>query len=233
MRYRVLQKGALIFGLLCTLLAVSFPAFAREGNRPQVYTDPQVYAIYSAVLPKVWLWTQLGATNVAIMVETKAHKLCIPPDDSAKATAGPENLSSALKQYDATNQQPHILERKLRISRDYTLIGRADLDAILRHQTGAWDLFYEDHPGSDGWVQFSAVGFSDDKKTAVVYAAYHCGETCGGGAAYVLQSKGGTWQVTDTFPETCGAPQAIEPMTGFNSPGHAIYVDWEVFATGL
>ncbi len=205
LRFRV---SAIAISVIAFLL-VPLSTLASSGRRSGAYTDPDAYAVYSAVLPHLWPWTQLGAHHPVLINETKPFAICLPPAVSKRAT-----VASAIAQYKQANQQVWMLEPKLHVSRPYTLIGPGELGGIARHEIGAWDLFFERHGGSGGWIQFSAVGFSADKKTALVYAAYRCGGNCGGGALYLLHKKGQQWQFAGPLP-SCEDPLAARQMTGF------------------
>jgi hypothetical protein len=46
------------------------------------------------------------------------------------------------------------------------------------------------------YVAFSAIGFSPDRRSAAVYAEYHCGALCGGAYAVVLtRHPARSWQI--------------------------------------
>jgi hypothetical protein len=205
-----------------SLLPFSSVSAARSGTR--VYTDPDAYAVYSALLPQLWPWAQLDAMNLVIRVETKAHKICVLPEKTAPGSSASgtdseasnqNSTSSALAQYNQVNRHPWILQRKLHISRSYQLIGSGELEGIARHEIGAWDLFFQHHGDSGGWIQFSAVGFSPDKKTAVVYAEYECGLQCGDGALYLLHKQGDQWTVAESPSDSCDKKRTQLQVTGF------------------
>jgi|GEM_PF-2821491 len=56
-----------------------------------------------------------------------------------------------------------------------------------------WEKYYSTH--RSGYFEISAPVFSRDKKTAVLYMAYHCGVTCGHGAATLYRFEDGKWKV--------------------------------------
>ena len=201
-------RGLTLFFLVSMLAA--FPPFAHPQQHSRAYTDPDAYAVYSAVLPHVWLWTQLDPQHVAILVVTKPHVVCIPPSAEKHSP-----VDSAIAQYNQINQHVWILQSHLHLDRSYTLISPGELAGIQHHEIGAWDLFFEHHSGSEGWIQLSAVGFSADKKTAVVYASYQCGLRCGGGNFYLLRKKGNQWQIADPLKNSCAAQSSDRQMTGF------------------
>ncbi|MHB8303756.1 MAG: hypothetical protein ACYDC6_13090 [Acidobacteriaceae bacterium] len=226
-----------LFG--CLWLFLPLAASAQASGRVRVYTDPDAYAVYSALLPHLWPWTQLDAGHLVIQAATRSHVVCVTtqngaangpaarkatPDGAAAGansvgnagTAAQQNdVTSAIDQYKQANTHSWLLQRKLNISRSYTFIGSGELEGIAQHRIGAWDLFFERHADSGGWIQFSAVGFSADKKTAVVYAEYACGRQCGGGALYLLRKKGAQWELAAPLSNSCNQKSGNRQMTGF------------------
>ncbi len=221
-RSRIFQKA--IFVEVFLLIALAALASRKSAH---AYTDQDAYAVYSAVLPHLWPWTQLDAQNFVILNETKGHRICAAstagqsnlhggnnPGNDAHSMGNSRSLNSAIANYKQMNQQPWILQHKLHISRSYTFIGRGELEGIARQEIGAWGLFFEHHEDSGGWIQFSAVGFNASRTTAVVYAAYQCGRNCGGGAFYVLKKKGNQWKMSNGLPNACGDDSMRRQMTG-------------------
>jgi hypothetical protein len=58
---------------------------------------------------------------------------------------------------------------------------------------GGWTEFTKKYSESAGWIEFSAVGFNQDKTIAVLYVAHHCGSLCGGGVVRAFQKFNGKW----------------------------------------
>jgi hypothetical protein len=46
---------------------------------------------------------------------------------------------------------------------------------------------------------FSHVGYNPARTQAIVYATFHCGETCGGGVYVLLQRSPRGWRIVDTL----------------------------------
>lgn len=190
---------------------VSLAAWAGTGSRarPVDQTRQEAYAVYSAVLPHLWPWTQLDAHNLVIVDQTAPHPECSDPNSKS-----PQDVRSAVSQYDQANRHSWRLHRGLRISRSYSLIPSGELEEIRRGAIGAWDLFFQRHGDSGGWIQFSAVGFNSSQTTAVVYASYHCGRGCGGGSFYVAHKIDGHWKVSAQETTSCGPAGTDPEMTG-------------------
>jgi hypothetical protein len=219
--------------LLPASYAQTFYPTRAHQTRAQVAVDPDAYAVYSAVLPQMWPWAQLDAMNLVILAKTKAHVVCTPQGSStggdgsndaqssngdstqtASNTSDQSSTEAAFAQYDAVNKQTWLLQRKLQISRSYTLVGPGEVENISRREIGAWDLFFERHADSGGYIQFSGVGFSPDKKTAVVYAEYACGPQCGDGALYLLHKQGTQWVLGDPPANSCNGKKKVLQETG-------------------
>lgn len=237
-RFRILYRfrPGMIVVLAGAFLLSASAASGTPRNRAHVYTDPEAYAVYSAVLPQMWPWVQMDARHLVIRVETKAHVVCFAAEkttpgsganpsnkkklnsssaaDVAPKTSDQNSDASAIAQYNLVNRHAWILSRKLHITRAYSLIGGGELENIAHHDIGAWDLFFERHGDSGGWIEFSAVGFSPDKKTAVVYAAYACGPQCGDGALYLLHKQGSQWVVGEPPVNSCSEKRTDRQVTG-------------------
>ena len=238
--YRLRTKFSFRIGLVLMLLAggcrsrgFGLPATSR--SHPRVYMDPDAYAVYSAVLPQLWPWAELDARHLVIREETKAKLVCSIPGEAAPGPSvsqesnqdntrpaqgaanrsDPGDTASALAQFNQVNRRRWLLARRLKISRHYTLISAAELRGIVHHEIGAWDLFFQHHGDSGGWIQFSAVGFNPNKTTAVVYAEYACGRQCGGGALYLLHKQGNQWVIGDAPPNSCTKKTVERQVTGF------------------
>lgn len=212
LRTRIRAIGSMF--AICAVFSVA----ALAGNRkvaPSSAVDQESYAVYSAVLPHLWPWAELDAHHLVILDQTVAVAECLSLNGKAESAQSIADLGSAVAQYRQVNQRTWRLRRGFQISRSYSLIGPGELAGIRRGAIGAWDLFFEQHADSGGWVQFSAVGFDAGHTTAVLYASYHCGRTCGGGAFYVLhKSAAGKWSVARTKPGSCGDVPVDRQMTG-------------------
>lgn len=50
-----------------------------------------------------------------------------------------------------------------------------------------------------GVVQFSDIGFSENRDTAILYYDWMCGSLCGGGNVIILQKSGDTWKIIESI----------------------------------
>jgi len=229
---RVFKMATLLVG---ASMLLTLTASANAQKTSHAYSDPDAYAVYSAVLPQLWPVAKLDAHHLVIRVETKSRMVCVLPagagsgagmsvagtrnvaDDGPSSTSGVDQagINAAIAQYNQVNSTSWMLERKFQTPLSYSLIRAGELEGISHHVIGAWDLFFQYHADSGGWIQFSAVGFSPDKKTAAVYAEYACGQHCGGGMLYVLQKKGSQWLMATPPANSCSEKLGTHQMTGF------------------
>lgn len=178
---------------LALILAASFLALQTLACRrlppPQLYLVEEAYRVYSAILPPT--------DHLLIRRRTSTHDFCLYPlDDQAKQV-----LSSPIHDYQELNEERWLLDRKLDSSRNYDWLTEEDLTADFPKGTSGmssmpgWNLFRVRHPGAEGWIELSAVGFNPDQTIAVVYMEYHCGAECAGGEFRALQKVNGNWQL--------------------------------------
>jgi hypothetical protein len=115
--------------------------------------------------------------------------MCIAPDKESEKVVG-----SAIANYKQKNGTKWLLQREFDITKPYEMVSKEEIDNIFkRESSGGWKTFYERHPNSGGWIEFSAVGFNPSKTIAVVYAGHSCGEICGGGTFHILHKVDGKW----------------------------------------
>jgi hypothetical protein len=156
----------------------------------QPYDVDEAYAVYSAVLPDEWTVRAGHAKRLVISSETAFLGTCLTPEEESKGRQAP-----AIADYHRANQKRWTLLPQFKIELPYALVPREKLTAFFTTAgPGGWAQFYERYPDSAGWIEFSAVGFNQDKTLAVLYVAHHCGGVCGGGTIRALQKKDGKWQ---------------------------------------
>jgi hypothetical protein len=79
----------------------------------------------------------------------------------------------------------------------YKLISEGELRTIFMPGVEqGWSKFYKMYPQSNGYWDFSPVGFNNVGNQALIYVGHHCGGLCGTGYFVVLQKKGDHWAVT-------------------------------------
>jgi hypothetical protein len=173
-------------------LLLLYPLYGR--HRPanaEPYEVDEAYRVYSAVLPAI------GENPLVIGGETRTPEICLQPLDSQAEKV----LRPAIDNYLQLNATPRQLQKHFEISRQYELLPEEELKATFRDGMNGspsiegWNTFYARHPGSEGLIELSAVGFNADKTIAVVFIGYHCGDECRGGEFRALEKNGGKWQL--------------------------------------
>lgn len=80
----------------------------------------------------------------------------------------------------------------------YRLIDEADVSRIFQGEArGGWQRFYREFPGAPGMIFFSGVGFSADRRQAIVYMGSLRGGEWGDGSMYLLERQRDGWAVVD------------------------------------
>jgi hypothetical protein len=162
--------------------------------------DVDEYAVWNAVL------TKYASGNVKALVlrdRTATQNLTIVrlPDFEGAASEAVSNLK-------AKNQAQYIVENKFSVNVACTLFpretenglfqypadNRLDRPALKRIQDG-WSRFHQDHPGAQGLISISRVGFNSDKTVAVVYIGIQASVMRANGTCFLLAKKNGSWVI--------------------------------------
>ncbi len=65
---------------------------------------------------------------------------------------------------------------------------------------GGSESFFKKYNSSQGIMTFSKVGYSRDRKQAVLYYGNWCGRKCGGGGLALFRFSNGEWKLELIFP---------------------------------
>lgn len=158
----------MLTAILLVIISVFFP------QDISLYSEPEAYAVYSAIVPAEWAAGDTPGKTLVIRAETVPYKNCLVIDGPSKSTVGP-----AASDYDKRNVQTMLLQPKFRIDLPYTMVPAGKLQAAS---------------DSASWIELSAVGFNAAKTIAVVYMGHNCPGLCGAGTFHVLRKKDGKWQ---------------------------------------
>ena len=129
---------------------------------------------------------------------------CFPQDKEVN-----ETWAAVLEDYKKQNQTPKLLLRSFPIEMPYKLISRTEISDLftpprsLEDAAKRWKSFYSRYPDSNGFMEFSAVGFNADKTKAFVYIAHHCGMLCGAGGYVFLEKRDGKWVEATVKASNC------------------------------
>jgi hypothetical protein len=177
-----LRVAVLLF--LACLVACS--AGAQEAPATEAYTDKDAYEVYSVLLPGEEVYGFAKGTLIIVQETTfSAEQQCgsahIPPD-----------FESAFRDFENSRAKRFLLQRNIRSDKPYEFVSHDLVWSVLK--AGSWHQFNELHPGSGGYIAFSAVGFNKTKDRAVVYSGSSCGGRCGSWGLHLLQKINGKWQ---------------------------------------
>ncbi len=161
---------------------------------PQPYAEPEAYAVYSAVIQNESASIPHDAKRIFISDQTAApHKMCLTPNAESEAIPNEEALaiiSPAIADYQNVNQIRRTLKPEFHIETPYEVISADKMTAPF-------------------WIEFSEVGFDDEKKVAVLSVGYHLPHSYSGSFA-VLFKKDGKWQPWNGWAgKRCGWGSAI------------------------
>ncbi len=188
--------------LALVLLLAGWPVIAGAAQTP--LTDPEPYAVYSAVIPTAWPVRVAHATRPLIQDTTEIGHLSQPPCyPEGAGIEGP--WAAALADFKQQNAQRWALRQQFQINLPYDLERKEDIDVFFAaHGLDGWKDFNTAHPDAKGYFVLSAVGFDAAKSRAIVYVAHHCGGLCGQGNYHFLERQEGTWKEVRLNVRTCG-----------------------------
>lgn len=128
----------------------------------------------------------------------------------------PSNLEGLLKDFKETSKDPVRLKNQFPIEYNYSLITKGEIDKLLEDGkkeyaetlkkckclvTGEgviWQPFHRKYRNSGGYYSFSRIGFSPDKKFALVYVNTESGDH-GSSTFYVMEKVNSKWRVYKNF----------------------------------
>jgi hypothetical protein len=82
-----------------------------------------------------------------------------------------------------------------------SLISEDELNFIFRSQdvNGGWEKFHTLYPNSNGYIQFSRVGFNAGKNQAIFEMGHFYASLGAGGLIVFLRKENNTWRVVQSF----------------------------------
>jgi hypothetical protein len=201
--------------LVAIVLALITAVFSKAQSAPP--QSAEAYEVYSVVIPFVQSIQQskfLVAIDTIPYANTKA-KFPIDPeklvtreefDERLRVSKGTpewnkiwkgqpcilapeaerEAYLSAMRDYRWKNEVPAILEPKFNLPKPYELVSVRELSGDKKSEL-------VERKGSYGLYELSAVGFSSDMTTAIVYIGFDC-PMYGRWELHVLRKAAGKWQ---------------------------------------
>ena len=159
-------RVAAIFVIATVTVAVVPPGAATQPL--EHVTDPDAYAIYAVLLPRVWAQTGQTASKTMLLLqqETETSSRCksVPVSDPEWVT-----VESHFKQ---ENTRTRLLQPLLPIDYRtfyYRLVPRAEIQADDARLALKYPGIWQRRPESMEYVAVSVVGFNPAKTKAMVY----------------------------------------------------------------
>jgi hypothetical protein len=171
------------FVIVAVTVAVAYvpPAISQQLDS---ITDPEAYAVYAAVLPR--MWTNVSKEPLLLQQETDSSMEC--SSGSQIREIGWEAVENSFK---AENTRVRLLRRMLPVDIPYRLIPRAEIavdDArLILKYPGTWQR----RPESIEYAAVSVVGFDATKTKAIVYVHLRSE-----GGVYWIEKRLGKWDHT-------------------------------------
>ncbi|MGI9054532.1 MAG: hypothetical protein ACR2F2_01885 [Pyrinomonadaceae bacterium] len=104
-----------------------------------------------------------------------------------------DTTTDLIQDFNAKNDKSYLLERKFAGCKNYVLVTKTDVSDIFKNSKDGWKDFNVKYPKSGGFERFSRIGFSPDKKQAVIFLSYSCGWLCASGDFYFFVKEEGEW----------------------------------------
>ncbi len=170
----------------------------------------------SDIYQALFNYLSLGATeehNIVISEQLISEEIIFPKLDSyVESRLGYKTLPINLLHniYPATSTE--LQKRFIEVLKDGGDINKQDIpnNTLLKpvfistHEINtlfngnlekAWEKFWSKYPGSRSLLSFSRPAIDSKTDTAIIYASFDCGGTCGEGNLYLLVKLKGKWVV--------------------------------------
>ena len=184
-------------GQACTPI-VSPPDIKPAPQTPTPVVSPaalekEEQAIYASFLKN-------NLDTIVIQEETSTEWLPASEDELRQrmeyiASGLPNASNETLDDFFQRNRQSTQLAPNMQLDVHYVLLSADDLSAVMGQPDG-WDTFHKMYSPS-GYMQFSRVGFNETVDQAIVYVASIPGPMMGSGNYYLLEKKGGQWNIRE------------------------------------
>lgn len=179
-----------VLGLL--VICAGLPLGGQQSRRPAGEKSQEVsadsYEVYSAVLSQKYSSWFKTKRPVRIAVLTSPMPAGARMDDCRARVGQEEGDVQLLNGLLAANTSSHRIEQKLTINGTY---------ALIRGKT------HIENGEVPGVVWLSAVGFSQERRHAMVYVRNYWGPLCATGSLWKLVKYEDGWRVTSNSP-ICG-----------------------------
>jgi hypothetical protein len=200
-----------IFGMKNLIFGFAIFCLCNPPLFAQTRITNEEYAVYASVLRHI---------NRENLKEDKIKYSFVILNEILKPNIVGNSQSSKIKglikDFKLKNGNPTKLRNLIPVNFIYQIIGKNEIDEFLKignqylekieaeYKTRnveigfgkseiIWKPFYEKYPKSDGYYKFSRVGFSTDKRFAMVNIERESGSS-GESAEYILSKVKGKWQ---------------------------------------
>jgi hypothetical protein len=180
---------AMVFISTCAAPAACVAEEALSLKTSVTSPSADEYAVYSDLINSRYV--QDDVSLIVIEDQTSGES------DGVRGLQGLDG--DLLEDYQAKNRMAYGLERLFNLKTSYELISEEDALDTLSDYEGAWDMFYDIYPDSQGILILSRVGFDKNKTQALAYACNQAGPAAREGSYYLLARKGDCWKVQDVF----------------------------------
>ncbi len=180
---------------------------ASGATKPAGQIEEEEYAVYSALIEELYAsrggkllvidQDVSGCAGTGNNVEGEKAR----QQDLNKLTAKLAGLSAAtIADFRKREMQCRYFESKFNLRTKYVLTGKPERNSIFFKQDvkKAWDNFFRKYPGASGYLNFSNIGFNEDRTQALVNTYRKCGGSCGAEQMVLLTKANGRWAVTST-----------------------------------
>ena len=105
-----------------------------------------------------------------------------------------------LESFTRANASPRRILAGRDIGVPYDLLTRSQVQTHFTHTENiddGWRQFHATLRGAGGLTTWSAVGFDDAHRRALVYVNFACGSLCAEGRYVFLEKQGGAWRTVE------------------------------------
>lgn len=170
-------------------------ALAKERAALPAVDDAEEYAIYRILAERSWPVRTGGVSRLIVQEETSYWN---PGSCTASIPERNREWRGVFESWQAANESAARLQPDRDLGRPYQLRSTADLSAYFSSAgPGGWQKFYEEHPDARAFYVVSRVGFSPDRRRAMVYFSDHCGGLCGHGQIFTLEKVRDQWRLVN------------------------------------
>ena len=186
-----------VAALLAVVVAISC---GQPGSSRFVGEDD--YAVYAAIAPELFgpMMPSGGAARRLLLVTSTLTNA--PPLSQGWLMNGHQtptaiaSLREASDNLRSRSKRSFLLKRFAGLPANCPLATRAELDSVFRAQEGDPTVFHSRYPNIMGYACVSCVGFSKDRRSAIVWTTVDSGGTTAL-YHYLLSRQGRSWRVDD------------------------------------